>query len=156
MSRKADKPIYLVREGARLLPASQMDEEFIRELPAGKQLAALIRRPSKSIQELRLYWAILDKALQARPDKRWPTPRRLADTLLIETGFRRIVVQLDGTIHIAPASIAAMTHDEFHRHFTLAMPLVREHVLGCTTEEFDRFLADLADVIGIDREEMAA
>lgn len=156
MSRKADRPIYLVREGARLLPASQIDDDAIRELPAGRQLVGWIRRPSKSTQQLRLYWAVLDRALQARPDPRWPTARRLADTLLIETGFSRIIVLLNGSFEVAPASIAAMTHDEFHHHFEAAMPLVREHVLGCTEEEFDRFLIDLAEVIGVSREELAA
>jgi len=154
VSRKADKPIYLVREGARLLPASQMDEEFICELPAGKQLAALIRRPGKSLQELRLFWALLHKALEARPDPRWPTPRRLADTLLLQTRRHRIVVSFDGQIHTAPQSIAAMGHDEFHSFFEDAKPLLREHVLGCDEESFRRFLADVADVLGIEEHDI--
>ncbi len=151
MSRPGAHPIFVVREAGRLHPATQIDEDAIRELPAKRQLVAWVRRPSKSIQELRLYWGILRKALQARPDQRWPTTRRLADTLLIETGFRRIIVRLDGGVEVAPASIATMTHDEFHQHFKAAMPLVREHVLGCDPEAFDLFMADVADVLGIDR-----
>ena len=154
MGRPTDKPVFVVRDGARLLPATQMDEAFIRELPAGTQLAALIRRPSKSLQELRLFWALLHKALEARPDPRWPTPRRLADSLLLQTGNHRIVVGLDGQIHTAPQSIAGMTHDEFHAFFEAARPLIREHVLGCDEESFRRFLADVADVLGIEARDL--
>jgi hypothetical protein len=149
-----DKPIYVIREGSFIKPATEMDEELLREIPPGRQFVIHPKKPSKSSRQLRLYWALLNKVVKARQDARFPTAEKLSKRLLVETGRTNVVWRFDGGFDLVPDSIAAMTRDEFNAYFNDAMPLVRDHVLGIDKESFDRFIADIADVIGMERSDL--
>jgi hypothetical protein len=130
MGRRETIPPPIVRlRGEHIAPVSQFDAEELARYPNGTQFD-MIARTKRSHPQLRLYWAILGKAVKVTG--RWPTSEKLHEGLKMDLGRTEGVYGLRGKlVSVKPDSIALdkMPPLEFTAYFDEAMALLAE-VLG--------------------------
>ena len=128
--RKDKAPMPRVRLSLRgLAAASAFDVEELERFPVGAEFDLVPASP-RSLSQLRLYWAVLSKAVAATG--RWPTREKLHDAIKVDLGRVEPTYNLRGNIvGMKPDSIAIseMSQQEFQAYFNEAMALLAE-VLG--------------------------
>lgn len=122
-----------VRRGNALLPADFMAEEWLRELPEGKEVL-LDWRKARHPANHRHFMAILHLACEHLPDQ--PDTESLLDALKIACGHTRPVMKADGEMIFLPKSInfASMGEEEFKRFKNRAL-WVLSQILGFDATE---------------------
>lgn len=110
MAKKASEnpPIYVIRDGDRLIGEMEMDREMIREFPAGQRIR-LDLRTGRVPDRLRFYWAFLREVVKATGCA--PTGKALHQMVKLRTGFTDDVM-LGGYIVKVPASVSFENMDE--------------------------------------------
>lgn len=129
--RAKDTAGLIVRKGPKgLFPASPFDYEQLSSFPIGTEF--MVRSLTKrSLPQHRTYWRALSLVVQATDA--YPTAEHLHDAIKRDLGFVETVMGLDGKPFTRSDSTAfdAMGQEEFQGYF-------------------DRAMARLADVLGID------
>lgn len=129
--RAKDTAGLIVRKGPKgLFPASPFDYEQLSAFPIGTEF--MVRSMTKrSLPQHRTYWRCLSLVVQATDA--YPTAEHLHDALKRDLGFVETMTGLDGKPFTRAESTAfdAMGQEEFQAYF-------------------DRAMARLADVLGID------
>lgn len=128
-----DRPAILaIRQSGFLRGASPLDEERIRELPAGKPLKIVATQPRRSSQQNRLYWSLL-KVVTENLDQA-VTPEALHGWLKLRLGYFHTIRQRNGETVQVPASAAfdKMTHGEFTAFFQAAKDLIITQIIPGT------------------------
>ena len=111
-----------------------------KKFKVGTVVGAEIAR-SRSLQQHRLYWEILTKAIyhqRERPDGReWRTPEALHEALKVATGRTELLRLVDGRLVKVPqsTSFAAMGQDEFQAFFDEAKKVIEDEVVGMSIDE---------------------
>ena len=117
-----------VRRGNTLVPADFVAEEWLRDIPDGKEILIDWRKP-RHPENHRHFFAILRLASEHLPD--YPDEDSLLDALKIAVGHTRSVMKADGEMIFLPKSInfAAMGEDQFKRFKNRAL-YVLSRILG--------------------------
>lgn len=127
MARRDKQPPPIVKKTARgLSPSHSRDAELIMADPAGTEYD-LIKRTRRSNQQLRLYWAMLDRVVKATGC--CPTAEHLSDEIKLTLGYRRMLADLrTGKVTESVDSIALdrMSHEDFMQFFEAAQQLLAE------------------------------
>lgn len=110
MAKKASEnpPIYVIRDGDRLIGEMEMDREMIREFPAGQRIRVDLRT-GRVPERLRFYFAFLREVMKATGCA--PTEKALHNTVKLRTGFTDKVKLGDIEVEV-PASVAFENMDE--------------------------------------------
>lgn len=110
MGKKASEnpPIYVIRDGDRLVGEMEMDREMIREFPAGQRIR-LDLRTGRVPDRLRFYFAFLREVVNATGCT--PTAKALHQVVKMRTGFTE-EVKLGDVIIEVPASVSFENMDE--------------------------------------------
>lgn len=121
--------LWMRRVGQRLEPASQWDAELLENLPAGKDLSAVVTQMRSEPQNA-MYWVGLQTIianLDGDLAERYRTRESFHRTLLIALGYVEVTYKIDGTEVITPASTAfhAMSQKDFSTYFSLAQAKVK-------------------------------
>ena len=94
MSRKKERPSIIVRKTKRgLVPVTAFDEEMLSAAPLDTEFE-LTSLKKRSWNQLRLYWAILTRVVEAT--ELAPTAQHLHSLLKTDLGYVTIVVLFDG------------------------------------------------------------
>jgi hypothetical protein len=101
-------PIYVVRNGDRLVGEMEMDRELIRQFPDGQRIRVDLRT-GRVPDRLRFYWAFLREVVKATGCA--PTDKALHQMVKLRTGFTDDIL-MGGFIVKVPASIAFENMDE--------------------------------------------
>ncbi len=127
MARKKtkDSGIIVRKNRVGLAPISPYDQEQMESLKEGAEFD-LVPRSKKSLQQERMYWAILTRAVEATGVR--PTKDYLHDHLRIVTGHYKIRVAGNGTVTRVPDSTVPMEAEEYQLYFTAAMAALTELV----------------------------
>lgn len=110
MGKKASEnpPIYVIRDGDRLVGEMEMDREMIRAFPAGQRIRIDLRT-GRVPDRLRFYWAFLREVVNATDCA--PTDKALHQMVKLRTGFTDDVI-MGGFVVKVPASVAFENMDE--------------------------------------------
>ena len=133
----------VVRRGSVLFPDGERSERTIRELPFNKPLM-MEARTARNMKQHNLYWALLDKVVEATG--RYPNSNALSRAIKLQLGHTVETITLDGEVRIGPDSIAvsAMAQEPFDDFFKRTVALIAEHFYGDMTAEQ---IADLETMI---------
>ena len=126
-----------IKRGNALVPADFAADEFLSEIPNGREVLVSIRRP-RSPQHHRWFFAMLRKVVEN--SEHWSTEEDLLDDLKIMTGhITRRVNLITGEIVAVARSInfASMPQDPFNR-FVKRACFVLAKVLGVDPEDLMR------------------
>jgi hypothetical protein len=117
-----------IRRGNTLVPADFMAEEWLRELPEGKEVLIDWRKP-RHPENHRHMMAILHLACEHLPEH--ADTESLLDALKIAVGHVRPVMKADGDMIFLPKSIsfASLGEDAFRRFKNRAL-YVLSRILG--------------------------
>lgn len=118
-----EKRICIMRAaGSALLPVSQADAEIIGSLGPGDVEVRFAKR--RSNPQLRLYWQMLNKIVEATDD--YPTSEHLHQAVKMHLGYTTPVKTFDGeTVHIADSvAFSKMDGFEFKQFFDRAVALL--------------------------------
>jgi len=127
--------IHCRRIGGALWPEDEKSAEAIRKIPRHTSVPVRLLR-ERNPEQLKLYWRVLDRVVEATG--RWRTPEELHLALKIATGHIEEVKLVTGRRVLVPESVAfdAMSEDEFIRYFDQAMRVLCEEVMGgCSINE---------------------
>ena len=110
------------RSGTALLPVSQADEEIIRELGYGDIEVKFAKR--RSNPQLRLYWQMLNKIIEATDA--YPTSEHLHQAVKMHLGYTTEIRTFDGELVRVADSVAFSKMDgyEFKIFFDQAVALL--------------------------------
>lgn len=111
-----DPPILMKRLFDKLVPASALDADHLRDFPVGKSLRVRITMP-RNVGRLRLYWAVL-KLVHENMDS--PPPiKRLHEAIKVRLGYTETIRFKGAAPVVIPASIAfdKMSEPEFAKFF---------------------------------------
>jgi hypothetical protein len=119
------RPIYMRRVGSTLQCVSAMDQELLTSYGEGVDLEVNISR-KRSLPQLRLYWSILGKVVEATDA--YPTAEHLHDAIKLELGYVRPIRKIDGSLRFLPDSVALheMEQPDFQVYFDRAMQLIAQ------------------------------
>lgn len=122
-----------IRRGNALVPADFLAEEWLHEIPEGKEVLIDWRKP-RHPENHRHFFAILNLACEHLPD--YPDVDSLLDALKIAVGHTRSVMKADGEVIFLPKSInfAALGEDAFKRFKNRAL-YVLTRILGFDATE---------------------
>lgn len=118
-----EKRICIMRRaGTSLVPASPADEEIIQGLGFGDVEVKFAKR--RSNPQLRLYWQMLNKIVEATDD--YPTSEHLHQAVKMHLGYTTPVKTFDGvTVHVADSvAFSKMDGFEFKQFFDRAVALL--------------------------------
>lgn len=117
-----------IRRGNALVPADYNAEDWLREIPEGKEILIDWRKP-RHPENHRHMFAILNLASEQLPD--YPDTDSLLDALKIAVGHVRPVMKADGEMIFLPKSVnfGAMGEDAFKRFKNRAL-WVLSRILG--------------------------
>lgn len=121
---KAERmPIAVKRVGNKFLPTSRFDERLLMEHPEGALLEVTVAR-KRSIPQLRRYWAILHRVVEATGSH--PSPEHLHAAIKLALGYATDVTTLDGEVFRIPDSVAIDKMDgrQFGEFFDAAVELL--------------------------------
>ena len=108
-------------------PADAISEAEYEKLPMG---ARVVLKPTKSrsIIQLGLYWSVLQEVVDATG--KWATKEHLHDALLLDLGYRTVILRLDGKKYWVRDSAAfkAMAQAQFNEYTAKAYPRLSEVV----------------------------
>lgn len=127
--RKERRPPPMVEKTVQgLRPLTPLDAEAIDRHKIG-QAFDLVPRTRRSPPQLRLYWAVLDRVVDATGA--WPGSAYLHDVLMKDLGFTLNVLTLSGEYEMVRDSLAldAMNNEEANIYVTSAFARLAE-VLG--------------------------
>lgn len=117
-------PIIMRRVRSGLTPVSPFDAEMLEAIGMGADVEVKIKQ-RRSLPQLRLYWSVLHKIVQATDA--YPTAERLHEALKMATGHT-VPVKMIGSREIMqiPDSVAfsKMSQADFKRYFDKAMELL--------------------------------
>lgn len=137
MAKKAPEnpPVYVIREGDRLIGEMEMDREMIREFPAGQRIRVDLRT-GRVPDRLRFYFAFLREVVNATGCT--PTEKALHQVVKMRTGFTERV-KLGDLIVEVPASVAFENMDEptFGKFLQEALAFIASE-FGITPEDVQR------------------
>lgn len=110
MAKRASEnpPVYVIRDGDRLIGEMEMDRETIRAFPAGQRIRVDLRT-GRVPDRLRFYFAFLREVVNATHCA--PTEKALHQIVKMRTGFTE-EVKLGDLIVEVPASVAFDNMDE--------------------------------------------
>lgn len=99
------------REGDHAVPVGADSVAYLREIPEGGEFIAETRG-ARNIDQLRLFWALVDLVAEASDVARSVVKKDVA----ISLGFTETWIGINGRIHIDAKSIAveSMTQSEFN------------------------------------------
>lgn len=122
-----------IRRGNTLVPADYNAEDWLHEIPEGKEILIDWRTP-RHPKNHRHMFAILNLAAEQLPD--YPDTDSLLDALKIAVGHTRAVMKADGEMIFLPKSInfAAMGEEAFKRFKNRAL-WVLSRILGFDATE---------------------
>ena len=122
-----------IRRGNALVPADYNAEDWLREIPEGKEILIDWRKP-RHPENHRHFFAILNLACEHLPDH--PDVDSLLDALKIAVGHTRAVMKADGEVIFLPKTInfSAMGEDAFKRFKNRAL-YVLTRILGFDATE---------------------
>ncbi len=123
-----------IRRGNTLVPADFAADEFLAEIPEGREILVSARR-ARSPQHHRWFFAMLRKVVDNT--EQWQTEDELLDALKLATGHTERRMTIGGEPYLAPRSIsfAAMPEGAFTRFRKRACFILATKVLGCSPEE---------------------
>ena len=145
LMRKIPAPI-----GARypfmLVPVDDMASEALRKLPSSKEEIAVTIKRGRSLQQHRLFFAILTHVAESTE---WETPERLLTALKLHLHRYDLMQMPNGKVVPVPESISfsAMPQAEFQRFMDDSVRVICEMVLP--GYDPDRLLAEAQHAIGI-------
>lgn len=125
----ASKPAILMRrEGSKLVTVDWYSSEKLEAYPEGVDLSVRITS-SKRIGALNWYWAGLGLFCENTEDERWPSSRKMHETIMEELGFTTKIWRIDGSFRVVTDSIAIenMGDDEFAIVFEKARAFIVLH-----------------------------
>ena len=127
MSKRERPPAPVVRKEARgLRPVAAFDAEALWADPVGTEYD-LVKRTKRSLPQLRLYWAMLNRVVKATG--KWPDAEHLHEALKLTLGYRREVANLRTgkvTLVADSAALDAMDPEQFRAFFDSAVELLAE------------------------------
>jgi hypothetical protein len=136
MAKKSENPpVYVIRDGDRLIGEMEMDREMIREFPAGQRIRVDLRT-GRVPDKLRFYFAFLREVVNATGCT--PTEKALHQVVKMRTGFTE-EVKLGDLIVEVPASVAFENMDEptFGKFLQEALAFIASE-FGITPEDVQR------------------
>ena len=137
MAKKSSEnpPIYVIRDGDRLIGEMEMDREMIREFPNGQRIRVDLRT-GRVPERLRFYFAFLREVVKATGCA--PTSKALHNTVKLRTGFTDKVKLGDIEVEV-PASVAFENMDEptFAAFLREALAFIASE-FGITPEDVQR------------------
>lgn len=136
MAKKSENPpVYVIRDGDRLIGEMEMDREMIREFPAGQRIRVDLRT-GRVPDRLRFYFAFLREVVNATDCT--PTEKALHQVVKMRTGFTE-EVKLGDLIVEVPASVAFENMDEptFGKFLQEALAFIASE-FGITPEDIQR------------------
>ncbi len=101
-------PVYVIRQGDRLIGEMEMDLDMIRQFPAGQRIRVDLRT-GRVPDRLRFYWAFLREVVKATGCA--PTEKALHQMVKLRTGFTDDII-MGGYVIKVPSSIAFENMDE--------------------------------------------
>ena len=127
MAKRDRPPAPLVRKTRRgISPVAAYDAELMLGDPMGTEYD-LVKRNRRSLPQLRLYWSILHRVVNATG--RWPSAEHLSDEIKLTLGYRRKVHDLatgEESVAVDSIAFANMDADEFRPFFDKAMALLSD------------------------------
>lgn len=129
MTRREKEPAPIVIKTQRgLSPVASFDAEVIYSDQIGQEYD-LVKRSKRSNPQLRLYWSMLGRVVQATG--KWPSSEHLSDEIKLTLGYVKQVVDLrTGEVTKSVDSIAlnAMSSDQFRLYFDQSVELLSDHL----------------------------
>lgn len=121
------------RVGDHLVPVDFAAEEFVRELPEGKEIMITVRRP-RSPDHHRWFFAMLRKVVEN--SERWTSEDDLLTELKLSVGHcDQSMNLLTGEVHLVPRSINFASMDQLaFKRFTKRCAFVLASALGIDVE----------------------
>lgn len=118
-----------------LKPASAEAEEWLRTMKPGKEVLVRGWAP-RNPRFHRFVFAVLQRCVDATGE-RWPNVDTLRKGLLVQMGYSREWMTLDGEVRIEADSMAfaSMPEDKFKAFWNEAKMLLDTHVLYDASEE---------------------
>lgn len=118
-------PLVLRRTDRGLEPRSRLAADLLQKYPLHADVEVTIKR-KRSHPQLRLYWVMLHKVVEATDA--FPSAEKLHDALKLDLGFVTPMKTLDGRTVYMPDSAAmnGMDADEFRRFFDKAVARLAE------------------------------
>jgi hypothetical protein len=118
-------PITMKRHGSMLIPISGFDEGLLHALPEDAAMEITVNR-RRSLPQLRMYWSILHRVVEATGSH--PTPEHLHSAIKLALGYATDVTKLDGEIIRIPDSVAfdKMDATAFRDFFERAIELLNK------------------------------
>ncbi len=125
MARKKASGIVVRKNRIGLAPISPYDQEQMDGLKEGAEFD-LVPRSKKSLQQERLYWAIVQRTVEATGIR--PTKEHLHHDLSIAAGHCKARVARNGTVNFIPDSTVGMGEAEYAIRFRDCMAKLAELV----------------------------
>jgi ferric-dicitrate binding protein FerR (iron transport regulator) len=119
------RPIYVRRRGFSLHPVGGEDGQALEQYPLDTELEISVKQ-RRSLPQLRLYWAILHRVVEATG--RFASAEHLHDAIKAKLGYVRSMKLMDGSEVLATdsAALAAMDAKEFNEFFNKAVELMNQ------------------------------
>lgn len=137
--------IIMRRKAAKLEPVTEVDREFLLEIPEGADLTVRVSR-SRSPRQHRLFWALLQIVVDNHDY--YKRPEQLLEWLKVRLGYVEETVWHDGQVWFKTKSIsfASMGQDQFRKFFTESLDVVTTEVI----EGIDReaILTEMSMMLG--------
>jgi hypothetical protein len=125
--------VATLQDGAKVLvPACFEAEQLLQNTKAGTDLDFTLNK-GRSPRQLRLYWSLLGKCVEATDGLPYPTKTRAHKSMLMALGYVELVWDVIAQDFVpVPMSVAMheMPQDEFQIYFDRAQRLVFEQWLG--------------------------
>lgn len=130
---------------AGLMPGDERAAELCRKLKIGQQVRADVVR-MRSPEQLRLWWALMDKAHDNQDF--YANAEDLSDAVKCHLGHCYTVTLTNGSTVQRPKSIALgnMGQDEFNLLFNAAQKLIAE-TLGVTVDELSAEITSKSEAV---------
>jgi hypothetical protein len=130
------RPLFVKRRGTGLFPVAGEDAELLSSYPMDAELEITVKR-RRSLPQLRLYWSILHKTVEAT--EQFASAEHLHEAIKARLGYVRRMRLIGGSEVLLTDStaLAKMDAQEFGTYFDRAMKLI------CETFGFDP-LKDMA------------
>lgn len=139
-----DARAFIKRQG-KLVPADIMADEFLAEIPEGREVLVTVRRP-RNPRHHRLLFALLRKVVENTDD--YASEAELLDDLKLATGHaEKRVNLLTGEPYAVARSIsyASMDQTAFAHWYKRAILVLATRVLRCAPEDLEREVLEMAD-----------
>lgn len=118
-------PLVLRRTERGLEPRSRLAADLLAGYALHSDVEVTVKK-RRSLPQLRLYWAMLNKVVEATGA--WPDAEHLHEALKMDLGYTTLIKTMDGKLYAVPdsAAMGKMDAAQFKRFFDAAAAKLAE------------------------------